>query len=194
MAAMLGVPGQELWEQIPGVTQQDVDRWKASVRRATRLLASVRGQKSDSLRFPCRRPRLSLVGWQATTDADRHAPSRRTTRAPSRGAIIGDSAPSGRVRHRLVTNASASSCVRRIERPRRIAALISTTAARAGASLVSPRSEAPLPVCDEVSRHLRKVRARWRSFHPRHAGSIRTPQPEERRDPAPGYVRGPRGR
>ena len=31
MAAMLGVPVQELWEKIPGVTQQDVERWKASV-------------------------------------------------------------------------------------------------------------------------------------------------------------------
>lgn len=31
MAAMLGVPVQELWEKIPGVTQQDLDHWKASV-------------------------------------------------------------------------------------------------------------------------------------------------------------------
>ena len=31
MAAMLGVPVQELWEKIPGVTQQDVERWKAAV-------------------------------------------------------------------------------------------------------------------------------------------------------------------
>lgn len=29
LATMLGVPEQELWERIPGVTQQDVERWKA---------------------------------------------------------------------------------------------------------------------------------------------------------------------
>ena len=28
MVTMLGVPAQELWERIPGVTKQDVDRWK----------------------------------------------------------------------------------------------------------------------------------------------------------------------
>jgi hypothetical protein len=31
LAVMLNVPPQELWERIPGVTQQDVDRWKASL-------------------------------------------------------------------------------------------------------------------------------------------------------------------
>lgn len=30
LAQMLGVPVQELWERVPGVTQQDVDRWKAA--------------------------------------------------------------------------------------------------------------------------------------------------------------------
>lgn len=30
MAQMLGVPPQELWERIPGVSQQDVERWKAT--------------------------------------------------------------------------------------------------------------------------------------------------------------------
>lgn len=29
LTQMLGVPPQELWERIPGVTQQDVERWKA---------------------------------------------------------------------------------------------------------------------------------------------------------------------
>lgn len=29
LVTMLGVPPQELWEKIPGVTKQDVDRWKA---------------------------------------------------------------------------------------------------------------------------------------------------------------------
>lgn len=30
MVQMLGVPPQELWEQIPNVTQQQIDRWKAA--------------------------------------------------------------------------------------------------------------------------------------------------------------------
>lgn len=30
MSQMLGVPPQELWEKLPGVTQQDVERWKAT--------------------------------------------------------------------------------------------------------------------------------------------------------------------
>ena len=30
LAEMLGVPAQELWSRIPGVTQQDVERWKAA--------------------------------------------------------------------------------------------------------------------------------------------------------------------
>lgn len=30
LATMLGVPAQELWERIPGVTQQDVERWRAT--------------------------------------------------------------------------------------------------------------------------------------------------------------------
>lgn len=30
IASMLGVPAQELWERIPGVTQQDVERWRAT--------------------------------------------------------------------------------------------------------------------------------------------------------------------
>lgn len=30
LAQMLGVPPQELWERIPGVTQQDVNRWKST--------------------------------------------------------------------------------------------------------------------------------------------------------------------
>lgn len=31
LATMLGVPPQELWERIPGVTQQDVARWKQTL-------------------------------------------------------------------------------------------------------------------------------------------------------------------
>ena len=30
IAQMLGVPAPELWERIPGVTQQDIERWKAA--------------------------------------------------------------------------------------------------------------------------------------------------------------------
>lgn len=30
LVAMLGIPPQELWERVPGATQQDVERWKAS--------------------------------------------------------------------------------------------------------------------------------------------------------------------
>jgi hypothetical protein len=30
LASMLGVPAQELWHQVPGVTSQDVDRWRAA--------------------------------------------------------------------------------------------------------------------------------------------------------------------
>jgi hypothetical protein len=30
MAQMLNIPVQELWERVPGVTQQDVERWKAT--------------------------------------------------------------------------------------------------------------------------------------------------------------------
>jgi hypothetical protein len=44
MAAMLGVPVQELWEKIPGVTQQDVERWKTTTRsRASRRCSPARG-------------------------------------------------------------------------------------------------------------------------------------------------------
>ena len=30
MAQMLAIPQQELWERVPGVTQSDVERWKAA--------------------------------------------------------------------------------------------------------------------------------------------------------------------
>jgi hypothetical protein len=32
LVQMLGVPPQELWERIPGVTQQDAERWKATAK------------------------------------------------------------------------------------------------------------------------------------------------------------------
>lgn len=34
LSQMLGVPSQELWEKIPGVTQTDVARWKATARES----------------------------------------------------------------------------------------------------------------------------------------------------------------
>lgn len=34
LTQMLGVPGQELWEKVPGVTQQDVQRWKTAAKEA----------------------------------------------------------------------------------------------------------------------------------------------------------------
>lgn len=34
LVQMLGVPAEELWERIPGVTQQDVARWKATAEKA----------------------------------------------------------------------------------------------------------------------------------------------------------------
>lgn len=37
LATMLGVPSQELWERIPGVTQTDVERWKATAQKGDAL-------------------------------------------------------------------------------------------------------------------------------------------------------------
>lgn len=34
MTKMLGIPSQELWERIPGISQQDVERWKATAASA----------------------------------------------------------------------------------------------------------------------------------------------------------------
>ena len=31
MASQLDIPVQELWERIPGVTQQDIERWKGEM-------------------------------------------------------------------------------------------------------------------------------------------------------------------
>ncbi len=33
MAMMLGIPVEELWERVPGATQQDVERWKLAARK-----------------------------------------------------------------------------------------------------------------------------------------------------------------
>lgn len=37
MAQMLGVPVQELWERIPGVSQQDIERWRAEFAKSDAL-------------------------------------------------------------------------------------------------------------------------------------------------------------
>jgi len=37
MAQMLGIPQQELWERVPGVTQSDVERWKAAAQQGDAL-------------------------------------------------------------------------------------------------------------------------------------------------------------
>ena len=37
LTQMLGVPAQELWERIPGVSQQDVTRWKAAAEKGDAL-------------------------------------------------------------------------------------------------------------------------------------------------------------
>jgi hypothetical protein len=37
MAQMLGIPQQELWERVPGATQADVERWKATAAKGDAL-------------------------------------------------------------------------------------------------------------------------------------------------------------
>jgi hypothetical protein len=37
MATMLGVPPQVLWERIPGVTQQDVEKWSTEMEKGDAL-------------------------------------------------------------------------------------------------------------------------------------------------------------
>jgi hypothetical protein len=52
MAQMLGIPPQELWDRIPGVTQQDVERWRAAFASGNELAAfqaELRSQVADLL-------------------------------------------------------------------------------------------------------------------------------------------------
>lgn len=51
LSTMLGVPPSELWDRIPGVTQQDVDRWKtvASEGGAFDRLADLLDRQADEL-------------------------------------------------------------------------------------------------------------------------------------------------
>ena len=53
MAQMLAVPVEALWEQIPGITDQDVERWKA-LRESTDLLGSLVGdfQRQTAIEAP----------------------------------------------------------------------------------------------------------------------------------------------
>lgn len=40
-ATMLGIPADELWERVPGVTQQDVERWRARARERAAAAAGI---------------------------------------------------------------------------------------------------------------------------------------------------------
>jgi hypothetical protein len=54
LAQMLGVPPQELWERVPGVSQQDVDRWKAAAASGDaigNLTAMLERQMADTPTF-----------------------------------------------------------------------------------------------------------------------------------------------
>jgi hypothetical protein len=58
LSQMLGVPAQELWERIPGVSQQDVQRWKASLASATDPIAQLNAELE--------RQAANLIGAGAT--------------------------------------------------------------------------------------------------------------------------------
>jgi hypothetical protein len=50
LAQMLGVPPEELWERIPGTTQQDVRRWKAAAQNGNafeQLMSNLERQDAD---------------------------------------------------------------------------------------------------------------------------------------------------
>lgn len=50
LTQMLGVPPEELWEKIPGISQQDVERWKAAAKEGDalgQLNAIVAGQIAE---------------------------------------------------------------------------------------------------------------------------------------------------
>jgi hypothetical protein len=42
MVTMLGIPPQELWERIPGVSQQEVERWKAAAKEGDAIAQLAR--------------------------------------------------------------------------------------------------------------------------------------------------------
>jgi hypothetical protein len=52
LATMLGVPAQELWERIPGVTRKDVERWKAQAATGDafgQLTETLKGQMGPAM-------------------------------------------------------------------------------------------------------------------------------------------------
>ena len=59
---MLDVPPQELWEKIPGVSQQDVARWKAAAEKGDalgQLNAIIGKQTAPATELPSQQPALS---------------------------------------------------------------------------------------------------------------------------------------
>lgn len=54
LATLLGIPRQELWERIPGVTKQDVDRWKAAAESGDPFtnLTDLLGRQADDVPAP----------------------------------------------------------------------------------------------------------------------------------------------
>lgn len=52
LVQMLGVPPQELWERVPGVTQQEVDRWKAAAAAGDALTMLADQLASDAATVP----------------------------------------------------------------------------------------------------------------------------------------------
>lgn len=64
LVQMLGVPADELWEKIPGVTQQDVKRWKAAAEKGdgmAQLKAIVDRQMASAQPPP---PAIEVAGAQ----------------------------------------------------------------------------------------------------------------------------------
>lgn len=58
LVTMLGVPAQELWEKIPGITQTDVERWKATAEKNDALtrMAETIDRQMDGQPAPGDRP------------------------------------------------------------------------------------------------------------------------------------------
>ena len=77
LVQMLGVPPEELWEKIPGISQQDVTRWKAAAEKGD-ALGQLNGiiDRADGARRRAARP----AGGSA---ARRGAEWPRVARAPT---------------------------------------------------------------------------------------------------------------
>jgi Phage portal protein, SPP1 Gp6-like len=58
LTQMLGVPPEELWEKIPGVSQQDVERWKAAAEKGDALgqLRGIVEKQMTPAALPASRP------------------------------------------------------------------------------------------------------------------------------------------